>query len=272
MFEKLRKLGIILFIAKAIKSIGIRLETSVKQRRYSKNKNAFNISVDDDEFQMSFLKYKIGKTIQERIEGIRETDTTSIIKSVLKPGNRVLEIGGCYGYFTMLMAKAVASEGKVVSIEGLPNNFEILKYNIQLNKFQNIDFYNYFIGNKGDVIRFKVDDTSPYNAIDEYQKGEHSVKKNDYDTVTVECINVAEFLQKIEFEPTHIFMDIEGFEIDALEQLCEQYLNVHSPMLIFEHHESMYLNGKGLGYIRELLEKNGYIARKVYGNIVAFKN
>lgn len=223
--------------------IGIRLADKIKKRRYSKYKNSFKIRVDDDFFEMSFLQEKIGKAILERIEGVRETETTSIIKGILRPGNRVLEIGGCYGYFTMLMENAVAPNGKVVSIEGVASNFEILKHNIKLNGCKNIDCYNYFIGNN----------------------------ENEYKNQSVDCINIAQFLNKIEFEPTHIFMDIEGFEVDAIEQLCENYLKTHSPTLVFEHHEVVYLPEKGLKYIREMLKKKGYVVRKVYGNIVAFK-
>ena len=243
MINKLKELGIALFIAKAIEVMGIRLADKIKKRRYSKHKTSFRINVDDDFFEMSFQGYEIGKAIQERIEGVRETETTSIIKGILRPGNRVLEIGGCYGYFTMLMANAVSPNGRVVSIEGLSSNFEILKHNIVLNRFNNVEYYNYFIGNNNENAKYS----------------------------SVESVNISKFLDKIQFEPTHIFMDIEGFEVEAIEQLCGDYLDRHSPTLIFEHHEFLYSPSKGLKYIREMLKREGYLVRKVYGNIVAFK-
>lgn len=270
MFKKLYELGLILFIARVMKSLGIRLEQTIKKKRYSRIKDNFTINVDDDKFKMSFANYEIGKTIQERIEGVREPETTSIIKALLKPGDMVLELGGCYGYFTMLMANAVTPRGKVVSIEGLPNNFQILKHNISLNKYEHIDCYNYFIGNKGKKIVFNVSDTSPYNGIKNYKLDCSSNLKTEA-IISVNCINIPEFFKQINFEPTHIFMDIEGFEVDAIEQLCDQYLETKFPTLVFEHHESYYEEERGIKYIRKLLISKGYIVRKVYGNLIAFK-
>ena len=271
----IKKYGILISIAKTIKLLGIRLEEYIKKKRYSKVKTNFIVNVDDDKFLMSFLDYEIVGTIQQRIDGVREPETTSIIKSLIRPGDQILEIGGCYGYFTMLMANAVTSKGKVVSIEGLPNNFEILQNNIKLNKFENIDLYNYFIaverGDQNNKIEFEKNDTHPYFGIDKFKKKtSNELKKKE--TVFVECINLANFLDKIQFKPTHIFMDIEGFEVDAIEQLCDKYLDIYSPTLVFEHHEMFYENSKGIEYIRDLLISKKYTVRKVYGNIIAFKN
>ena len=277
LLRQIKKYGILISIAKKIKSLGIRLEIYIKKKRYSKVKTNFIINVDDDKLIMSFLDYEIGGAIQQRIDGVREPETTSIIKCLLRPGDQVLEIGGCYGYFTMLMANAVTSQGKVVSIEGLPNNFKILKNNIELNKCKNIDLYNYFVaggagvGNKNNKIEFGKTDTDPYFGIAKLKKklSDEFTKK---ETVSVDCINIPYFLDKIQFKPTHIFMDIEGFEVDAVEQFCDKYLEINSPTLIFEHHEDVYENGKGIEYMRDLLISKKYIVRKVYGNLIAFKN
>ena len=288
--KKIKELGLLVVIARVIKSIGIRLETNIKKRRYSSVKTDFTINVDDDTFEMSFKDNKIGKTIQERIEGVREPETTSIIKAMLKPGDKVLELGGCYGYFTMLMANAVTPSGKVVSIEGLPKNFQCLKDNIKLNKYEHVDCYNYFIGNDGAKIEFEASDGSPYRGITNYKKNssnnpktgdsislykkyeQNSNNPKTRDIISVDCINIPEFLKQINFEPTHIFGDIEGFEVDTIEQLCEQYLETKSPTLVFEHHEMFYTEGRGIKYIRELLTSKGYIFRKVYGNLIAFRS
>jgi FkbM family methyltransferase len=169
------------------------------------------------------------------------------------------------------MANAVTSSGKVVSIEGLPNNFKILKNNINLNKCKNIDLYNYFIANKSNKIIFGKTDRHPYFGIEKFKKN-LSHEFTTKETVSVDCINIPNFLDKIQFKPTHIFMDIEGFEVDAVEQLCDKYLEINSPTLVFEHHDYFYENGKGIEYMRNLLISKKYIVRKVYGNLIAFKN
>ena len=127
MFKRFRELGAGLFLAKCLKVAGLRLEDAyLKKKRYGTEKNkVFDITVDDIKFKMSFKDYEVNKAIQERIDGVREPETTSIIRSMLKPGDNVLELGGCYGYFTQIMADSVGRSGKIVSIDGLPNNFKI---------------------------------------------------------------------------------------------------------------------------------------------------
>ena len=127
----------------------------------------------------------------------------------------------------------------------MPNTFEILKHNINLNKCKNIEYYNYFIGNKKNKIKFNTTDLSPYEGIKSYQN-QGLVRETKGKSIYVKCINLSEFLDQIRFQPTHIFMDIEGFEIDALEQLSEKYLTSNSPCFVFEHHEIFYKDGKGL--------------------------
>ena len=67
-------------------------------------------------------------------------------------------------------------------------------------------------------------------------------------------------------------MDIEGFEVEAIEHLSEEYLCTHNPIIVFEHHEKFYNGGKGLDYLNSLLAKCDYTTRRVYGNIIAFKS
>ena len=98
--------------------------------------------MDDFKFKLTFLDYELNNAINQRIEGKREPSTVSAIRSLVKKNNNVLEIGSCYGYFTNIMAQCVGKNGKVVGIEGLPNNYKILKKNIKINNLKNVFVYN----------------------------------------------------------------------------------------------------------------------------------
>lgn len=271
LIRKLRELGPGLFVARALETLGGRLSFALRKRRLEAAPGkTYPIVVGDTRFTMRFGAHDISGSILERIDGVREPETTSIIKAILKPGDRVLELGGCYGYFTMLMADSVGAAGKVVSVEGLPGNFEILRENIRANEFPNVESYNFFIGSRGDEITFETGAQSPYAGIEDYLSKSDTTNPT-LGTIAVKCVNLADFLAEISFAPTHIFMDIEGFEVDAIEQLHEGYLDRHAPTFVFEHHEPFYSAGRGLSHIRELLEEKGYVTRLVYGNMVAFK-
>lgn len=233
------------------------------------NNYVHNIQVDDFNFKLTFLKYKLGEGIAQRIEGIREPSTVTAIKSLVKEGNKVLELGSCYGYFTSIMSLCAKNRGKVVAIEGLPNNYKILKKNIELNKFKNVFSYNYFLSNnsKSKFIYFDKFADNPYKGIEKYSSNEENspdVKKNDY----VRVIRLSDFLKKIKFYPDNIFMDIEGFEVDVLEDLLKNYLRKKKkPTIVFEIHDTIYKNNKNLNYIKSIL-KSKYDYREDSGNLI----
>ena len=54
-----------------------------------------SIKVDDLKFKLTFLNYELNNAIVQRIEGKREPSTVSAIRSLIKKGNKVLELGSC---------------------------------------------------------------------------------------------------------------------------------------------------------------------------------
>ena len=141
---------------------------NLKQR--IKKNYVIDIKVDDLNFKMSFLNYDLSdRGITERINGIREPNTVTAIKSLVKNNSKVLVLGACYGYFTNIMSKMCGQNGMVVSIEGLPQNYNILVNNIKLNNLNNVRTYNFFVTNKlinNNEMRFKKNSTNPYYEID----------------------------------------------------------------------------------------------------------
>ena len=55
-----------------------------------------------------------------------------------KEGDVVIDIGAHIGRYTIIGAKRVGANGKVVAIEANPSNFEMLNRNIKLNQLTNI--------------------------------------------------------------------------------------------------------------------------------------
>ena len=227
----------------------------------------FDIKVDDLSLRMTFLDHKIGHGIVERLQGRREPTTVSIIRSLVRPGSKVLELGGCYGYFTYIMSRCAGDEGKVVSIEGTPNNFKVLRRNIELNNMTTVFPYNFFITDKGDHVSFGADEEHPYGAIDRLLNQRDN---GDPTSVTVPTIRLSSFLEKIGFDPDYVFMDIEGFEIDVFKDFSARYFSRNRPVIVFEVHDSMYRGQENLDFIKEILLKNHYHHRRDGSNLLCF--
>lgn len=227
--------------------------------------HVFDVAVDDMRFRMSFRDYKLDYPIVERIEGVREPTTTGIIKALVHPGARVLELGGCYGYFTAIMALCAGESGRVVSVEGTPNNFRILSENIALNGFKNVLLYNAFISSEARHVHFHDYEKHPYDAIRRIKQ----CANPEAGMTGVRAVKVTEFLRDIDFIPEYIFMDIEGFERDVFSDFAAaRYLERHRPVIVFEIHPMYYPAGQGLPFLVEQVTRFSYDCRRNQTNMI----
>ena len=67
-----------------------------------------------------------------------EPYTLELFQRAINPGSTVLDLGAHHGYFSLLAARWVGKEGKVYAFEPAPENFQILKKNIEFNQFTNV--------------------------------------------------------------------------------------------------------------------------------------
>lgn len=67
------------------------------------------------------------------LDGYWEWWTTAFLARTLRRGQRVLEVGAGYGYFTVLMAELVGAEGRVTVFEPNPAAAALLERNAALN-------------------------------------------------------------------------------------------------------------------------------------------
>jgi FkbM family methyltransferase len=245
---------------------------NLKQR--IKRDYIIDIKVDDLNFKMSFLNYDLSdRGITERINGIREPNTVTAIKSLVKNNSKVLVLGACYGYFTNIVSKMCGQNGMVVSVEGLPQNYNILVNNIKLNNLNNVRTYNFFVTNKliyNNEMRFKKNSTNPYYEIEKLNSNFLEDVKSDYDVVPV--VKLSNFLNQINFNPDIIFMDIEGFEVDVIEDLNENYFHKNKPNMVFEIHQYFYKNNKNLEYLKSILQLANYNVRLDKDNLICLQN
>ena len=71
------------------------------------------------------------------LQGSYEPHVTQAILRMVRPTWVCVDIGGNVGYFTLLLAKLVEAQGRVVAFEAHPGNAERLRSNVRLNGFEN---------------------------------------------------------------------------------------------------------------------------------------
>lgn len=93
---------------------------------------------DFAEIQGSKMFLGKGDPMGISIEGVWGELDTKVFKNQIKKGDIVVDVGASIGYFTLIAAKIVGETGKVFAFEPDSKNFEILRKNVEINKYQNV--------------------------------------------------------------------------------------------------------------------------------------
>lgn len=65
-----------------------------------------------------------------------------LVRTVLRPGDVFIDGGAHIGMFTLVGAAAVGRTGRVIACEPVPENVQLLKANLDLNRFEWVDIFN----------------------------------------------------------------------------------------------------------------------------------
>jgi FkbM family methyltransferase len=151
--------------------------------------------------------------------------------NLLKPGDKVIDIGANVGYYSLLAGKCVGKDGKVLAFEPSSHIYEQLKENIALNLNVNIDAKKYAVSNNvGTVDFYYAGDNSQGNSS---IMASHGGKKME----TVSTVSFDEIANMIALNEVKLIkIDVEGAEglvlnglerhIDELNLECVIFLEV----------------------------------------------
>jgi len=79
----------------------------------------FTVNLHDTIVSFEIMVYKAWQPLE-----------TSLYERLVRPGDRVIDVGANIGYFTALFAELVGDEGSVLAIEPEPNNIRLLRKNV----------------------------------------------------------------------------------------------------------------------------------------------
>lgn len=110
--------------------------------KYEQNEsepNVFYRWLNDHKFMMN-LSEDVDASMQQicmdfMLHGVYEPETTKLVESIVKPGMNVVDVGASIGYFTLLLARQVGPDGKVLAVEPTKNQFPFLQKNVEINGY-----------------------------------------------------------------------------------------------------------------------------------------
>ena len=178
-----------------------------------------------------------------------------------RAGDVVLDIGANLGRYTVIAAKKVLNQGKVISIEANPTIFNLLVKNIKLNELTNVVPLNYAVFSEKTKIKFFVNTelrNNQYGTVNPDIGNFENKGLEQYVYVDADTVDSILSENHINFhEVKWMKVDVEGAEFDVIKGSKELLTNAKNLQLIVEMHNLS--NGKTYyDEIRNFLELYGY--------------
>jgi FkbM family methyltransferase len=167
----------------------------------------------------------------------------------VKPGDVVIDCGGCYGDTALYFAHKAGEQGRVLSFEFMPVNIDVFNRNLALNPMlaPRVEIVpNPVWSSSGDTLY--VEGTGPGTRVTPQRASDAALEVR---TRTIDDLAFDKGLAKVDF----IKMDIEGAELEALKG-AERTIRASRPRLaISVYHRfadywqiAQWIDSLGLGY------------------------
>jgi FkbM family methyltransferase len=162
------------------------------------------------------------------LNGIWEPEVTKHICPKIAQGMTVIDVGADIGYYTLLFAKRVGKEGRVIAFEPIPAAREKLEHNVRLNGYTNVTICDFalFSSNGQAILEgpFQLSRINPAKTTGE--KKDIHIQTRVFD----ECVSKLK-VQRIDL----VKIDVEGAEVDVLHGMRHSLRKYHPALLIEVH-------------------------------------
>jgi FkbM family methyltransferase len=145
------------------------------------------------------------------IRGDFEEKETRFLRSVLRPGDTVLDVGASFGWYTLVFSQMVGDAGRVHAFEPIPHNFDILARNCRLNQAANVRLNNIAIGAKVEDRDLYLPDIGSSGAFRLHQY------RNKFETIHCRAQTLDDYVARSGISHVDLIKaDIEGAELEML--------------------------------------------------------
>jgi FkbM family methyltransferase len=178
------------------------------------------------------------------------------------PGMRLLDIGAHYGFFALAALRAGGPTARVMCVEPSSRAVKVLRANLEANgATREVQIVQTALGDTDGTLRMLT--TGPFGA--DYMVVPTQART---DTVSVKVRSLRSLLEDTGFQPTHIKVDIEGYEFELL-QAGEDVLSALKPLLYLElHGQALQTRGKDPAAVIAVLRKAGYRSFASQGHLM----
>lgn len=151
-----------------------------------------------------------------------EKYSVDIVQNLIKKNQTIVDIGAHYGYYSLAINKV--SKNKIIAIEAVKENFEILNKNFKLNNIRNYKLINAAASDQDGEKDFIISEASDSSGF--YANPQAGIKK----IVPIKTVNVAKLLKNEKIGLIKI--DVEGYELEILKNIFSLKNLINTNLLI----------------------------------------
>ena len=192
--------------------------------------------------------------------GDAEPDTTRALRSLLREGMSVWDVGAHAGYYTLLCAAAVGPSGRVLAVEADPDNAQRCRRNIERNELAHAAVLHCAAWSADGSIRFTRSTAGRMSGKPTACATPGTLAEAEQIAVPARTLDSIAGSHSL---PDLIKMDVEGAELEVLRG-APQILSARRPVLLIELHSgelhrrvAEWLGGFGYS-VRELTSEPVY--------------
>jgi FkbM family methyltransferase len=162
---------------------------------------------------------------------IYELPLQEAIARELSRGEIFYDIGANAGFFTVLAAKLVGSEGRVFAFEPLPENARCIREQIEVNALTQCRLIVKAVTRQSGCIAFALHENNSMAHVD--GDGGATDRRMNVDAMTLD-----EFIAEGNPPPHFVKMDVEGHEAEVLTGATKLLSSAAAPKFLIELHNA----------------------------------
>lgn len=198
-----------------------------------------------------YLRLAEYPTMFARKFGVYEYLKSSFFRSFLRKGMTVVDIGASKGFFTLLSARLVGKEGRVISVEPEPTNVKWLRKSIKENGYGCVKSLQLAMSDRNGHAKLFVGKKTGWNSL-------YRSETTNEDTVDVETRTLDSLVKDARAKHVDLIkIDTEGAEEFVLKGAEKTLRGNRDVVVIIELHEGIrrdklfgFLEGLGFGIHR----------------------
>lgn len=186
--------------------------------------------------------------------GKRELEHKYILENITQEGMTILDIGANIGYYALMELELIGDKGNLIAVEPSPSNIDLLRRNLKLNNYNNVEIHQAAVSDQSCVKKFHLSLQSNLNTFHNVGTG---IEHLSGETIDVKTMTVQEIMSGRKLDL--IRMDVEGHEVEIIKGLIPSIeAKELRPIIIFETHITKYDTNHNFSDILKKMFELGY--------------